>query len=940
MVYKISTRIRVVIIGALLVASGGFSLAGDTVGMKNLNLTIQRRDAAGKVFLEPLAINPAQAAVVVIDMWQHHPCKTMRADEQKLIPQLNRTLTAARRLGMQVVHAPAEVVGYYKDFPQRRAMLDIGQHPLPKAMRSFNPPGMPHGGWCYCGCAAEPPEDCEADWQRWKADKKNRAVRQHRDVYIAAEDMIGKCENGRELYNLCAQRGITHLFYAGIATNMCMFNRGMGMKTMSRYGLPCVILRDLTAAIHGKPFDPTLSSADVTAKSVAVIERWCAGSLDSVQLVKAAGTDTEIVQPLFTPEQVKAYVPKGPSKRFRHFCCDYNLVGGQLEDYLTQADPVKYAQFHQRIHADAALILAVPTHGYTVYETEVGEKFPGLKGDWFARTVDELHKRDISAFAYVALGWHSKWRREHGGNLCYNGPYLDLVVAYSRELLSRYPIDALRYDGLMKHNINCHCDACRSFYHKLYRQPMPARWSDWRQRENFRLATVRRTLQRIHEACKQTKPSVEIWHNGLNIGSAAPLDSFAYVDFSYIEYGHQFGLLFHLNATPSHGMIVGKLESLGHDRMRTCMALGARGYTYIKSRHWDALPPATDSLAQAWRRERGWDKHPSSRANSRSQEEIERLLGRFYKMIGTIEPYLQDAHPVYHNAGIVFCEGTRYRFAGYSRKAYENILRQIVEHYLDRSLPIEFVSNHALPSQDLSRFRLLVLPETTGLKRKELEAIRDYVQGGGQILVVGKGLLYDDEGKQRDDFALADVLGVNYGGVLKAVSQDATNWKQPDAVNLTNEQAWPRGSFAGAIECVHSKSGRTVVSLDDDDAAAKPILLHVNKYGNGRAAYLATSRDVALVNKVIDAMAGPVPVRPKPADKQVILTRQEKQNRWVLHLIGNGDYSVEIDNRPAGPRRIAGQYPGPGWSATLQQTAAGVRIEVSGDAKDRLLILK
>lgn len=921
-------------------ASGGLSLAGDAVCQKKLNLTIQRRDAAGKVFTEPLVINAAQAAVVVIDMWQHHPCKTMRADEQKLIAQLNRTLTAARRLGMQVVHAPSEVVDYYKDFPQRLAMLDIEQQSLPKAMRSFNPPDMPHGGWCYCGCAAEPAEDCEAHWQRWKADKKNRAVRQHRDVYIAAEDMVGDCDNGRELYNLCAQRGITHLFHAGIATNMCMFNRGMGMKTMTRYGLECVVVRDLTAAIHGKPFDPALSSADVTAKSVAVIEQWCAGSVDSAQLVEAGVPERASVQPLFTVEQVKAYEPKGPSKRFRHFCCDYNLVGGRLEDYLTQADPVKYAEFHQRIHADAALILAVPTQGYTVYETEVGEKFPGIEGDWFARTVDELHKRDISAFAYVALGWHSKWRAEHGGNLCYNGPYLELVEAYSKELLSRYPIDALRYDGLMKHNINCRCEACRRFYQELYGEPMPGRWPDWRRREDFRLATVRRTLERIHRACKETKPSVEIWHNGLNIGSAAPLDSFKYVDFSYIEYGHPFGLLFHLSATPSNGMIVGKLESLGHDRMRLCMALGARGYTYIKARHWDGLPPATDSQGAAWRREHGWHKHPSSRANSRSQEEVGRLLGGFYKMIGTIEPYLQDVRPVYHSAGIVFCEGTRYRFSGYSRTAYENILRQIVEHYLDRSLPVEFVSNHALPSQDLSRFRLLVLPETTGLEREELEAMREYVRSGGQILVVGKGLLYDAQGQARDDFALADVLGVSYAGVGKAASAKATTWKQPDAVNLTSAQVWPRGGIAGPIESVHSKSGRTVVSLAEDGVATKPILLHVNEYGKGRGAYLATSQDAALVNKVIDALAGPVPVRPEPADKQVILTRQEKQNRWVLHLIGDGDYSVEIDNRFGGPRRIAGQYPGSGWSATLKELETGVRVEVSGDAKDRLLILE
>jgi len=68
---------------------------------------------------------------------------------------------------------------------------------------------------------------------------------------------------------------------------------------------------------------------------------------------------------LFTPEEVRAYVPKGPSLHYRLFCSAYQLVhAGPVDSYLTKADPVEYAEFHVKLHADAALILAVPTEGY------------------------------------------------------------------------------------------------------------------------------------------------------------------------------------------------------------------------------------------------------------------------------------------------------------------------------------------------------------------------------------------------------------------------------------------------------------------------------------------------------------------------------------------------------------------------------------------------
>ena len=65
-----------------------------------ISLTTQRRDAAGKRVVEEVILDPAKTAVVVVDMWDRHWCKTYTRRVGNLVPRMNRTLAAARKLGI------------------------------------------------------------------------------------------------------------------------------------------------------------------------------------------------------------------------------------------------------------------------------------------------------------------------------------------------------------------------------------------------------------------------------------------------------------------------------------------------------------------------------------------------------------------------------------------------------------------------------------------------------------------------------------------------------------------------------------------------------------------------------------------------------------------------------------------------------------------------
>jgi hypothetical protein len=212
----------------------------------------------------------------------------------------------------------------------------------------------------------------------------------------------------------------------------------------------------------------------------------------------------------------------------------------------------------------------------------------------------------------------------------------------------------------------------------------------------------------------------------------------------------------------------------------------------------------------------------------------------------------------------------------------------LAEAYLARSVPLEFVDSPNLPGDDLSRFKLLVLPETSGLTQGEVKALRDYVRQGGQLLLSGKALCYDEKGLPLEDFALAGEMGLSL-----------------------STQPLPKR--------------------------------HEKQYGKGKLVYLASPYGTGDLVKEMDSMASSYPVTlesTRGAKNQAILTRQKSRNRWILHLISDGDYAVDIGKDFAAAARIAGQYPAEGWQATLEPTERGVRIKVRGKAKDRLLVLE
>jgi nicotinamidase-related amidase len=201
---------------------------------EHINLNCRTRDAStGEIRVTPTRIDPSRTAIIIVDMWNFHWCMTASERVSAMVPRMNRVLDIARGLGMKVVWNPSDVVTAYAGYPQYEKAIAAEQRKAPQWRNSlavrFNAPY----GKCMCG----PGIHCHLNYG-WDA--------MHPDLHIAEDDLISASTD--EIYSLFSERGITHIIYMGVHTNMCVFGKPGALSSMWSAGFDCLLARDLNDA--------------------------------------------------------------------------------------------------------------------------------------------------------------------------------------------------------------------------------------------------------------------------------------------------------------------------------------------------------------------------------------------------------------------------------------------------------------------------------------------------------------------------------------------------------------------------------------------------------------------------------------------------------------------------------------------------------------------
>lgn len=219
--------------------------------------------------ITPDVVVPQQAALVLCDVWDHHWCRGANERLTALLPRMEDVVTTLRDRGVLIVHAPSETMSFYAGVPARERAL-AASHVMP-------PPPAPHH---------DPPQPVDASdegcdtgdvpFKAWSRQHPALSIDQERDVIS---------DQGTELFNVYAQRGITTILVMGVHTNMCILNRSFGIKAMVRWGLDVRLVRDLTDTMYNPALPPYVTHDDSTRLVVAYIEKFWCPSLSSADLL-------------------------------------------------------------------------------------------------------------------------------------------------------------------------------------------------------------------------------------------------------------------------------------------------------------------------------------------------------------------------------------------------------------------------------------------------------------------------------------------------------------------------------------------------------------------------------------------------------------------------------------------------------------------------------
>jgi hypothetical protein len=195
----------------------------------------------------------------------------------------------------------------------------------------------------------------------------------------------------------------------------------------------------------------------------------------------------------------------------------------------------------------------------------------------------------------------------------------------------------------------------------------------------------------------------------------------------------------------------------------------------------------------------------------------------------------------------------------------------------------------------LSRYDLVILPNTANVSDVFCSAVFDYVRSGGRVLGVGETSLFDEKGFKRPDFGMKDLLGVSSKGSIEgnfAIErptgpEPATGILQqviPSGKAVSRHIAVdPAGSVAGARDPFPIKPTEWPVVVTNACGKGQSLYiafdvgqLHGNHNLPHIASFMADMVDSVLPSRQMKVKA--------PRSVEVTMFRQEADQRTIIHL--------------------------------------------------------
>ena len=535
------------------------------------------------------------------------------------------------------------------------------------------------------------------------------------------------------------------------------------------------------------------------------------------------------------------------------------------------------------------------------------------------RYVEEAHRRGIRVFVYLNVHWYKKTAlQEHPEwfQVDWVGKVIDDVYGngvmpcvnnaewrqYTYDVIrgiARAGADGVFLDGPVFHLRGCYCKACKEKFQKRYGVEMPRKGelSDPRHRllVEFQEDSLAEYLRGAYEAAKEAGgEGFAVYMNGAN-----PAPNWAnarnnvklsrYQDLVGAEGGFEY---YNLSLSPYYkcGLTAKLLEAQAPDKPRV---------VFIAAKHspWnrETLTPAELKLRCAETLANGanyWIGY------AYPDRELDEAIREVNSWVERGEEFLEDTRP-YARVGLYWSQSTANfyggevpmsDFTGKEIKVSRDYMKSFLGAYetlLETHTPFKLVTG---PEQ-LKGLDLLVLPNVACMSSREAEAVKKFVESGGNVLASHETSLYNEYGERLEDFALGEAMGVKYLGIedygrfenyVEVEGEWLPAYTYPVMVEPVTAE--PRGRIAGNTRGFYQEIRLTQYPS-----------LTVNRYGKGTFTYFAGDffanykryrfkSYLRLMTKLLDGCSSGLRITMEP-DLLVDVTLRSQGDRLLLHLV-------------------------------------------------------
>lgn len=542
-----------------------------------------------------------------------------------------------------------------------------------------------------------------------------------------------------------------------------------------------------------------------------------------------------------------------------------------VENDPGQFDPDFWLSYFKKIHADGTTLSAGGVVAYYPTDVPLHHRSNWLGNtDPFGYLLEGSRKMNMSVIARTdphaarqnVYDTHPDWiavtadgkKRRHWANkdlwvTCALGPYnFDFMTQVHKEIMERYQPDGIFSNRWAGHGI-CYCEHCRKNFSEYSGIDLP-------QNSNRSNPSYQKYLEwstnRLKElwimwdgVIRKEKPSSRFIPNGFPDKVVTGQLS----DIVFTDHQARSG-----TTLPwSNGKVAKELRaSIGMKPLGGIFSVG-----FEEQYRWkDSVQ--SEAEIRIWVAEgtangmRPWFTKFSGVLYDRRWLDI---VNKIYQVHYRNESYLRNISPM-ATVGMVFSEQNR-NYGGeiWQQNNGDHSLGMYHALIEDR-MPFEMVNDRLLDAEHLKAFKLLLLPNIASLSTEQCTQLRKYVEGGGSIVATFETSLYDEEGRRRIDFGLADLFGVSYDKSIEGPMQNSylrlkndpvTNQFHPvlkdleDAYRIINTinqvKVIPRASFPGPVTLIPSYPDLPMEDVYPRTPETNIRELYLRDTGKARIAY-------------------------------------------------------------------------------------------------------